>query len=108
MKVATTKAQRKLFFNLRNKRKDLNWLSSDDVKMISSELGVDEKSVKEMESRMNSSDVSFDPPAEANDDQASYSPANYLSDSSMDPAELVEKNVFEIHINSELLCAFLN
>ena len=105
VKVATTKAQRKLFFNLRNKRKDLNWLSSDDVKMISSELGVDEKSVKEMESRMNSSDVSFDPPAEANDDQASYSPANYLSDSSMDPAELVEKNDLEKHNNSELLSA---
>ena len=46
VKVATTKAQRKLFFNLRSKRKDLNWLSSEDVKMISSELGVDEKSVK--------------------------------------------------------------
>jgi RNA polymerase sigma-32 factor len=105
VKVATTKAQRKLFFNLRNKRKDLNWLSSDDVKMISSELGVDEKSVKEMESRMNSSDVSFDPPAEANDDQASYSPANYISDSSMDPAELVEKNDLEKHNNSELLSA---
>ena len=105
VKVATTKAQRKLFFNLRNKRKDLNWLSSDDVKMISAELGVDEKSVKEMESRMNSSDVSFDPPAEANDDQASYSPANYISDSSMDPAELVEKNDLEKHNNSELLSA---
>ena len=63
--------------------------------MISSELGVDEKSVKEMESRMNSSDVAFDPPAEANDDQASYSPANYISDSSMDPAELIEKNDLE-------------
>ena len=105
VKVATTKAQRKLFFNLRSKRKDLNWLSSDEVKMISSELGVDEKSVKEMESRMNSSDVSFDPPAEANDDQASYSPANYISDSSMDPAELIEKNDLEKHNNSELLSA---
>ena len=105
VKIATTKAQRKLFFNLRSKRKDLNWLSSDEVKMISSELGVDEKSVKEMESRMNSSDVSFDPPAEANDDQASYSPANYISDSSMDPAELIEKNDLEKHNNSELLSA---
>ena len=105
VKVATTKAQRKLFFNLRSKRKELNWLSSDEVKMISSELGVDEKSVKEMESRMNSSDVSFDPPAEANDDQASYSPANYISDSSMDPAELIEKNDLEKHNNSELLSA---
>ena len=73
--------------------------------MISSELGVDEKSVKEMESRMNSSDVSFDPPAEANDDQASYSPANYISDSSMDPASLIEKNDLEKHNNSELLSA---
>ena len=105
VKVATTKAQRKLFFNLRSKRKELNWLSSDEIKMISSELGVDEKSVKEMESRMSSSDVSFDPPAEASDDQASYSPANYISDSTMNPADLVEKNDLAKHNNNELLSA---
>ena len=61
VKVATTKAQRKLFFNLRNKKKDITWLSEDDVKMISSELGVKEDTVREMEQRMSSHDVSFDP-----------------------------------------------
>ena len=61
VKVATTKAQRKLFFNLRNKKKDITWLSEDDVKMISNELDVKEDTVREMEQRMSSHDVSFDP-----------------------------------------------
>ena len=52
VKVATTKAQRKLFFNLRSQKKELNWLSQDEIKTISNELGVDEKSIKEMESRL--------------------------------------------------------
>ena len=58
-----------------------------------------------MESRMSSSDISFDPPADANDDQASYSPANYISDSNMDPAELIEKEDLNSHNNAELLSA---
>ena len=105
VKVATTKAQRKLFFNLRSQKKELNWLNPDEIKVISEELGVDEKSVKEMESRMSSSDISFDPPADANDDQAAYSPANYISDSNMDPAELIEKEDLNSHNNAELLSA---
>ena len=60
VKVATTKAQRKLFFNLRSQKKELNWLSQDEIKTISNELGVDEKSIKEMESRLSSSrDIKF-------------------------------------------------
>ena len=61
VKVATTKAQRKLFFNLRNKKKDITWLSEDDVKMISNELDVKEDTVREMEQRMSSHDVSLIP-----------------------------------------------
>ena len=91
VKVATTKAQRKLFFNLRSQKKELNWLSQDEIKTISNELGVDEKSVKEMESRLSSSDMSFDPPSEANDDEASFSPSGFLADESKDPAELIER-----------------
>ena len=102
VKVATTKAQRKLFFNLRSKRKELNWLSPDDVKMISSELGVDEKSVKEMESRLSSSDMSFDPPTEASDDEASFTPSGFLADETKDPADLIEKENSEEH-SHELL-----
>ena len=91
VKVGTTKAQRKLFFNLRSQKKELNWLSQDEIKTISNELGVDEKSIKEMESRLSSSDMSFDPPSEANDDEASFSPSGFLADESKDPAELIER-----------------
>lgn len=91
VKVATTKAQRKLFFNLRSQKKELNWLSEDEIKTISDELGVDEKSIKEMESRLSSKDMSFDPPSEANDDEASFSPSGFLADESKDPAELIER-----------------
>ena len=91
VKVATTKAQRKLFFNLRSQKKELNWLTDDEIKTISDELGVDEKSVKEMESRISSTDMSFDPPTEANDEEASFSPAGFLADETKDPADLIER-----------------
>ena len=80
VKVATTKAQRKLFFNLRNKKKDITWLSEDDVKMISNELDVKEDTVREMEQRMSSHDVSFDPySADDSEEGNTYSPADYLT-----------------------------
>ena len=80
VKVATTKAQRKLFFNLRNKKKDITWLSEDDVKMISNELDVKEDTVREMEQRMSSHDVSFDPySADDSEEGNTYSPAEYLT-----------------------------
>ncbi len=91
VKVATTKAQRKLFFNLRSQKKELNWLTGEEIKTISNELGVDEKSVKEMESRLSSSDMSFDPPTEASDDEASFTPSGFLADETKDPADLIEK-----------------
>ena len=91
VKIATTKAQRKLFFNLRSQKKELNWLNPEEIKVISEELGVDEKSVKEMESRLSSSDMSFDPPSEASDEQASFSPSGFLADEACNPADLVEK-----------------
>ena len=91
VKVATTKAQRKLFFNLRSQKKELNWLTDEEIRTISSELGVDEKSVKEMESRLSSSDMSFDPPTEASDDEASFTPSGFLADETKDPADLIEK-----------------
>ena len=91
VKVATTKAQRKLFFNLRSQKKELNWLTDEEIKTISNEIGVDEKSVKEMESRLSSSDMSFDPPTEASDDEASFTPSGFLADETKDPADLIEK-----------------
>jgi len=92
VKVATTKAQRKLFFNLRNKKKNITWLNEDDVKMISNELGVKEDTVREMEQRMSSHDVSFDPySADDGEEGNSYSPADYLTNEDSDPMEIVEK-----------------
>ncbi len=95
VKVATTKAQRKLFFNLRNKKKDITWLSEDDVKMISTELDVKEDTVREMEQRMSSHDVSFDPySADDSEEGNTYSPADYLTNEDSDPMEIVEKEDF--------------
>ena len=95
VKVATTKAQRKLFFNLRNKKKDITWLSDDDVKMISNELDVKEDTVREMEKRMSSHDVSFDPySADDGEEGNTYSPADYLTNEDSDPMEIVEKEDF--------------
>ena len=95
VKVATTKAQRKLFFNLRNKKKDITWLSEEDVKMISSELDVKEDTVREMEQRMSSHDVSFDPySADDSEEGNTYSPADYLTNEDSDPMEIVEKEDF--------------
>ena len=102
VKVATTKAQRKLFFNLRSQKKELIWLTDEEIKTISNELGVDEKSVKEMESRLSSSDMSFDPPTEASDDEASFTPSGFLADETKDPADLIEKENSEEH-SHELL-----
>ena len=95
VKVATTKAQRKLFFNLRNKKKDITWLSEDDVKMISNELDVKEDTVREMEQRMSSHDVSFDPySADDSEEGNTYSPADYLTNEDSAPMEIVEKEDF--------------
>ena len=95
VKVATTKAQRKLFFNLRNKKKDITWLSEDDVKMISNELDVKEDTVREMEQRMSSHDVAFDPySADDSEEGNTYSPADYLTNEDSDPMEIVEKEDF--------------
>jgi len=95
VKVATTKAQRKLFFNLRNKKKDITWLSEDDVKMISNELDVKEDTVREMEQRMSSHDVSFDPySADDSEEGNTYSPPDYLTNEDSDPMEIVEKEDF--------------
>ena len=89
VKVATTKAQRKLFFNLRKSKKRLGWLSADETKAIADDLGVTTRDVTEMERRMSGYDLSYDPgPA----DEDEYSPANYLPSPEQDPAEAVEQS----------------
>ena len=90
VKVATTKAQRKLFFNLRKNKKSLAWLSHAETLAIAEDLGVTAKEVTEMEKRLSARDAIFDP-APGADDEHSFTPAAYLPTENADPAELVEK-----------------
>jgi RNA polymerase sigma-32 factor len=89
VKVATTKAQRKLFFNLRKAKKSLAWLSADETKAVAADLGVSEKEVTEMEKRLHSRDAIFDPAPDADDDN-NFTPAAYLPAPDSDPARQVE------------------
>lgn len=91
VKVATTKAQRKLFFKLRSSKKRLGWFNADEVKDVAETLGVDAKTVVEMESRLSAQDPGFDSPANNNDDDTDFTPAAYLMDHSADPAEHAEQ-----------------
>ena len=91
VKVATTKAQRKLFFNLRSAKKSLAWLSAEEAQAVAEDLGVDVAEVQRMEGRLSSRDVAFDAPArESDDDDAWQAPQYYLEDHSADPALEVE------------------
>jgi len=90
VKVATTKSQRKLFFNLRSAKKTLSWLTADETRAIASDLGVDEAEVRRMEGRLTSRDVAFDLPVDADDDEGAFAPQHYLEDLSSDPAMMVE------------------
>jgi len=89
VKIATTKAQRKLFFNLRRLKKNLSWLSAEETLAVAHDLGVSPGEVTEMEKRLAARDLSFDPAPEADDDEI-YSPAAYLPAPDADPAEQVE------------------
>ncbi len=94
VKVATTKSQRKLFFNLRKMKKNLAWLSEAETAAVARELGVDISDVREMEQRLSARDMSFDPTPES-DEEESYSPAMYLPASNADPALEVENEEWE-------------
>lgn len=92
VKVATTKAQRKLFFNLRKSKKSLAWLSREETRAVAADLGVRPAEVTEMERRLSAHDAVFDPGPEANDDDRVFTPAAYLPAPDADPAILVEKD----------------
>jgi len=94
VKVATTKSQRKLFFNLRKMKKNLAWLSEAETAAVARELGVDISDVREMEQRLSARDMSFDPTPES-DEEETYSPAMYLPASNADPALEVENEEWE-------------
>ncbi|NID16190.1 RNA polymerase sigma factor RpoH [Luteibacter yeojuensis] len=84
VKVATTKAQRKLFFNLRKSKKRLGWMNAEEVRVVANDLGVPEATVREMESRLSGRDVGFEAPADADDDDKP-APAAFLVDEGADP-----------------------
>ena len=90
VKVATTKAQRKLFFNLRKKKKTLAWLTAAETKAVANDLGVKVAEVSEMEKRLHSRDAIFDPTPDL-DDERNFTPAAYLPSPDADPAVQVEK-----------------
>jgi RNA polymerase sigma-32 factor len=87
VKVATTKAQRKLFFNLRKSKTRLGWLNAEEVRAVAKDLNVSEREVLEMESRLSGRDIGFDAPDDADDDHAPPAPAHYLVAHDVDPAE---------------------
>jgi RNA polymerase sigma-32 factor len=99
VKVATTKAQRKLFFNLRKAKKHLGWLTREETEAVAHDLGVSPREVNEMEQRLSGQDLSFDPdPADADD----FSPVAYLPSPQSDPAEWVERDDWETTAHDRL------
>ncbi len=92
VKVATTKAQRKLFFNLRGQKKRLGWLTQAEAERVAKDLGVAVHEVQKMEGRLSAHDLTYDRPTDFDDDEGwQASPANYLEDKRQDPATLVEE-----------------
>jgi RNA polymerase sigma-32 factor len=104
VKIATTKAQRKLFFNLRRLKKNLTWLSAEETEAVARDLGVSTNEVTEMEKRLAARDMSFDPTPESDDEEV-YSPASYLPAADSDPAENVENAEWESDSSDRLQTA---
>ncbi len=92
VKVATTKAQRKLFFNLRKSKTRLGWMNADEVKAVAKDLGVAVSDVLEMESRLNGQDMAFDAPADEAEDSHVVAPSSYLIDQSANPYDSLAHN----------------
>jgi RNA polymerase sigma-32 factor len=91
VKMATTKAQRKLFFNLRGAKKRLGWFNQEEVNAVAKDLGVSPEAVREMEMRLSGQDISFDADEDDEDDASNFAPAAYLQDLRMNPATQVEE-----------------
>ena len=100
VKIATTKAQRKLFFNLRSSKKQLGWLNNEETEAVAEDLGVDAKVVRQMEGRMSAYDMSFDVEADSEDDIPHKAPAYYLEDKGSDIAANIENDEWEETTNN--------
>ncbi|GLR76550.1 RNA polymerase sigma factor RpoH [Aliivibrio sifiae] len=106
VKVATTKAQRKLFFNLRKNKKRLGWFNNGEVEAVAKDLGVAPSEVREMESRLAAQDSTFEAPAEDDDrDMAFTAPVYYLEDKQSDVAHSLEEDNWEDYTNNRLASA---
>lgn len=108
VKVATTKAQRKLFFNLRSSKKSLSWLNNSEAAAIAKDLNVETKHVHEMEGRLTAYDAAFDAGSDDDDAAAYKAPAYYLEDHSADPSLLLENSNFQETNVSSLTAALEN
>ena len=108
VKVATTKAQRKLFFNLRKSKNHLGWLTHDEAQAIAKDLDVDIKTVYEMEKRMDGQDMAFDLPHDDSDDEGHSAPESYLMQHNADPAVLLENSDWQGHEEDLLANALSN
>ena len=95
VKVATTKAQRKLFFNLRSAKKRLGWMNREEVEAIARDLDVPPEAVIEMEQRLSATDPGLDGPGEGSDEHEGRAPVAYLEDMRFDPATRVEEEEWE-------------
>jgi RNA polymerase sigma-32 factor len=105
VRVATTKAQRKLFFNLRRMKKNLAWLSDAEANAVAGELGVEPGEVREMERRLSARDLSFDPAPDAGDEESVVSPSLYLPSAEADPAMIVERDQWDGAVSGSLATA---
>ena len=101
VKLGTVASQKKLFFNLRKAKKNLGWLSAEETEAVAKDLGVRPNEVTEMENRLSSYDLSFDPTPDA-DEEAAYAPAMYLQNSELDPAEALETENLAQHASTAL------
>ncbi|WP_108652758.1 RNA polymerase sigma factor RpoH [Dongshaea marina] len=102
VKVATTKAQRKLFFNLRKAKKRLGWFNQDEIEQVASDLGVSPHEVVEMESRMSAHDQAFDLSSDDDEGNSNFAPALYLEDKSSDVALQHEQSDWERNASQQL------
>ncbi len=102
VKVATTKAQRKLFFNLRSAKEGLEWLTDKEAADIAKELNVTKAEVKQMEMRLFSNDLAFDLPVNSSSEDGDFSPSDWLSSNALDPSQTLEKEDYTAHSNEKL------
>jgi RNA polymerase sigma-32 factor len=107
VKVATTKAQRKLFFKLRSSKKRLGWFNQEEVNDVADKLGVKPETVLEMESRLNAHDVAYDNPVDDDEDNH-FAPAAYLTDMRADPAQQLEADDWHAQNENTMLASLKN